>query len=232
MVRYGHAHVRYGHTHLRYGRTHLRYGVSDADPARKKLQSLWGCSEKWSGDSGQAWLMIDCLSPLRLLSPCRHYLEARSEAGYNRRGHANLSSSRNFFHASDQLTQWPRNKAGLMIIMGSIKHASGRIWAHRHHHHHHGQTLALKPWERQDPKHPSLTEKELQTTHQKTRLNVAGNQLQEKCSQKKTTSHPTQKKQKRKSNRHYTSSCCILTTEVSNLCIVYYCKQKLDSQET
>jgi hypothetical protein len=24
-----------------------------------------------------------------------------------------------------------------MIIMGSIKHASGMIWAHHHHHHHH-----------------------------------------------------------------------------------------------
>jgi hypothetical protein len=46
--------------------------------------------------------------------------------------------------------------------------------------------------------------------------------------------HPKNKKKQtnRKSNRHYTSSCCILATEVSNLCIVYYYKQKLDSQET
>jgi hypothetical protein len=62
------------------------------------------------------------------------------------------------------------------------------------------------------------------------------------AARRKQPSHPTQKtkntkKKKtnkqtnRKSNRHYNSSCCILATEVSNLCIVYYCKQKLDSQE-
>jgi len=49
---------------------------------------------------------------------------------------------------------------------------------------------------------------------------------------KKRKRKRTNKQTNRKSNRHYTSSCCILATVVSTLCIVYYCKQKLDSQET